>query len=420
MPIKINGATSGSTTITAPDTGSDETIELSTALAAKVDYATPTNAQNGSGASAYTFVLADANRLTTATNAAAKTFTIPPQSSVAWPANTILRVVNYGAGALTVAGGSGVTVTNTASTLSQYQGAAALRTGSDAWTVIPFGESAFSATGGNEVGTVGSFRYHIFTASSSFVVTSGEKSCDILVVGGGGGGGSAYGGGGGGGAIEPTTGYSSQTLSAGSYTVTVGGKGTGSTSQFNKGGSGSSSSFAGTSTITANGGGGGGSAVNGAGLSGGSGGGGSAGNGGGSASGSNTNAGGSGNGSAPNYGGGGGGGAGGTGGNGTSTVAGNGGGGRTLTAIDSNLTSANFSSFSGMTVISSGGGGATFSGGTAGTGGTGAGNGTTNGTTPGGNATSFGSGGGGGGSQSGSEANGGNGYDGLVIVRYAV
>ena len=39
MPIKINGATSGSTTITAPDTGSDETIELSTALAAKLDRA---------------------------------------------------------------------------------------------------------------------------------------------------------------------------------------------------------------------------------------------------------------------------------------------------------------------------------------------------------------------------------------------
>jgi hypothetical protein len=37
--IKINGATSGSTTITAPDTGSDESIELSTALAAKLPIA---------------------------------------------------------------------------------------------------------------------------------------------------------------------------------------------------------------------------------------------------------------------------------------------------------------------------------------------------------------------------------------------
>jgi hypothetical protein len=38
--IKIKGATSGSTTITAPDTGGDETIELSSALAGKLESAT--------------------------------------------------------------------------------------------------------------------------------------------------------------------------------------------------------------------------------------------------------------------------------------------------------------------------------------------------------------------------------------------
>jgi len=37
MPINIKGQTSGSTTITAPNTGSDETIELSTALGSKLD-----------------------------------------------------------------------------------------------------------------------------------------------------------------------------------------------------------------------------------------------------------------------------------------------------------------------------------------------------------------------------------------------
>lgn len=37
--IKINGTSSGSTTITAPASGGDETIELSTALAAKLDSA---------------------------------------------------------------------------------------------------------------------------------------------------------------------------------------------------------------------------------------------------------------------------------------------------------------------------------------------------------------------------------------------
>jgi len=51
MPIKINGATSGSTTITAPASGGDETIELSTALGAKLPYAfgtaTPTTTESG-------------------------------------------------------------------------------------------------------------------------------------------------------------------------------------------------------------------------------------------------------------------------------------------------------------------------------------------------------------------------------------
>lgn len=37
--LKINGTSSGSTTITAPASGGDETIELSTALAAKLDSA---------------------------------------------------------------------------------------------------------------------------------------------------------------------------------------------------------------------------------------------------------------------------------------------------------------------------------------------------------------------------------------------
>jgi hypothetical protein len=37
--LRIKGATSGSTTITAPDTGGDESIELSTVLASKLDLA---------------------------------------------------------------------------------------------------------------------------------------------------------------------------------------------------------------------------------------------------------------------------------------------------------------------------------------------------------------------------------------------
>lgn len=111
---------------------------LDTALAAKSDTAPAINAQTGT---TYTFVLADATagKTVTASNASASTYTVPPQSSVTFVAGALLRVTNLGAGVVTFAGGSGVTVTNTAGTLAQYQTATLVRTASDAWTVIPSG-----------------------------------------------------------------------------------------------------------------------------------------------------------------------------------------------------------------------------------------------------------------------------------------
>lgn len=101
------------------------------------------NAQAGT---AYTFVATDAGKLVSSNNASAVTFTIPPQSSVAWPANTVLTVMNYGAGALSIAGGAGVTVTNSSATVAQYSSATVVRTGSDAWTVVPAGGSSAGLT----------------------------------------------------------------------------------------------------------------------------------------------------------------------------------------------------------------------------------------------------------------------------------
>ena len=94
---------------------------------------------NNQTGTSYTFVLADTGKVVTANNASAVTFTIPPQSSVTWTANTSLRVTNLGAGALSIAGGSGVTVTNSSATVAQYSSATVVRTGSDAWTVVPAG-----------------------------------------------------------------------------------------------------------------------------------------------------------------------------------------------------------------------------------------------------------------------------------------
>jgi len=276
------------------------------------------------------------------------------------------------------------------------------------------------ATGGDEVQTVGSFKYHIFTNSGTFTVTK-EGLCEILVVGAGGGGAFIIGGGGAGGSIEPASAFWKQTLPPASYTVTIASGGAGATS-IGFGGTPSATSFAGINTVSARGGGGGASSAIGA--QGGSGGG----SGGGSSfiggfnNGSNTFRGGAGPSDALNTrGAGGGGGASADGDPGirsnTVPAGGDGGEGLALTSFDSNLTSGNFTSFSGMTVISSGGGGGVW-GATPGVGGTGAGNGSSSGV--GGSATSFGSGGGGGAFNGSSGFAGGAGYAGLVIVRYEV
>lgn len=98
------------------------------------------NAQTGT---TYTFVLADADqKLVTASNASAQTYTIPPNSSVAFPTGTVLNIIQIGAGQVTFAQGSGVTIasnggTSTAPKLRvQYSAASAIKVGTDSWYVV--------------------------------------------------------------------------------------------------------------------------------------------------------------------------------------------------------------------------------------------------------------------------------------------
>ena len=288
--------------------------------------------------------------------------------------------------------------------------------------------------GWQELEVIGNYGYLIFTKSSNFVVANGNLSAEILCVGAGGGGGYNVGGGGGAGAIEGAGPgyYASQTLPVGSYYVEIGAGGSAESVMLSVGGD---TIFNGASTITASGGGGGGG-QNPGGVTGGPGGSGGGGRAtastatGGAASGNNTNIGGSVTNSSVWYGGAGGGGATAVGGSGSNNVPGVGGEGLALTTIDANLTAANFDSFTGMTVISSGGGGANVrsNGGTmspGALGGTGGGQGQGSGASYGEfnaptDPTSFGSGGGGGAYTTQSTGIGSNGYSGLVIVRYAL
>lgn len=86
----------------------------------------------------YTAVLADANTFVRFTNASAISFTIPPNSSVAFPVGTVIEVEQAGAGALSFVAGSGVTLNSRSSDLTlagQYAVAFAKKVATDTWTV---------------------------------------------------------------------------------------------------------------------------------------------------------------------------------------------------------------------------------------------------------------------------------------------
>ena len=288
---------------------------------------------------------------------------------------------------------------------------------------IQVGDKAQKAQGGNIVTSDGTYMYHAFTTSGSFV-PSQAINADVLVVAGGGGGSGFVGAGGGAGGVLA---FASQSLTAKNYTCTVGAGGAGNTSDiYAAGNSGNNSQFA---SLTASVGGGAGGRQSGtpfSGASGGSGGGGTGGTGvsatGGAGTSGQGNAGGQ-NFTSTNYGGGGGGGAGAVGANGTSTTSGAGGAGVNTVTNWGALSAALTATRLGVSGYIAGGGGAgasQFGGGsTFGAGGSGGGGNGGNGGAGVSGTVSTGSGGGGCGLNAGGPA-GGNGDSGIVIIRYAI
>lgn len=270
---------------------------------------------------------------------------------------------------------------------------------------IAAGNSSAKATGGNIVTTDGSYWYHTFTSSGTFI-PSQALTCDYLVVAGGGGGGYDAGGGGGAGGLLTSIGGTPLSLTAQTYIATVGAGGTAGTA--NRGGNGGNSIFA---SITATGGGGGGSrtatykiGANGGSAGGGSGDGGTGGTA--SPTGQGNNG---GNGNASYTPGGGGGGAGAVGNNTTSeTNPGSGGNGLSNSITGSSVTYAG------------GGGGGYNANNNGGTGGGGTGGRAGTGTSAAVAGTANLGGGGGGGSNSSWQINGAQGGSGVIIIRYAV
>lgn len=94
------------------------------------------NAQTGT---TYTLVLTDAGKMVTLSNASAITLTVPLNSSVAFPVNTRIDLLQYGAGQVTVAATGGVTIYSKGSALklsAQYAGATLWKKATDTWVLV--------------------------------------------------------------------------------------------------------------------------------------------------------------------------------------------------------------------------------------------------------------------------------------------
>lgn len=210
----------------------------------------PANAQTGT---TYTFALADARKHVTASNGSSQTYTVPPQADVVWLADARIPVTNLGAGVVTFAAGSGVTLNGSDLTLAQGESAVLLRTASNVWWCLPFSTGSAAVPRGTISGTTGSPTTSANGGATAYawpgngtVDVDVAGLFDLLILGAGGGG--SYGGAGGAGQhIYLQNVY----LAAGTYNAVVGAGGAGSTFT---GANGGISSFAG---IVASGGAGG-------------------------------------------------------------------------------------------------------------------------------------------------------------------
>jgi hypothetical protein len=100
------------------------------------------NAQTGA---TYTFVLADAdNKLVTASNASAQTYSIPTNANVAYPVGSQINIIAIGAGQVTinaVTSGTTTVLSNGATAAApklrvQYSSATCIKVATDTWYVI--------------------------------------------------------------------------------------------------------------------------------------------------------------------------------------------------------------------------------------------------------------------------------------------
>ena len=131
----VNGA-GGNTPVNATRLGVMEAgIEDADNRLTVVETQVIVNSQTGS----YTLVLADAGKIVEVNAAGSSNITVPPNSSVAFPVGAIIGVSQYGAGAVVIVPGGGVTVRsrNNLTTIGGRYGEVTLRKrATDEWVLV--------------------------------------------------------------------------------------------------------------------------------------------------------------------------------------------------------------------------------------------------------------------------------------------
>ena len=138
--------------------------------------------QNAQTGTTYSLAATDFTKLVTLSNASPVTVTVPLESSVAWVAGTQLRLMNLGAGLVTVAGAVGVTINGSPLILAQYKSGTLTKTGTNIWTFTANIGIAANASATVDTGqTTSSTSFtDLATAGPAVTLTTGTRALVIM------------------------------------------------------------------------------------------------------------------------------------------------------------------------------------------------------------------------------------------------
>ena len=109
------------------------------AVTVSFDYSVGNQAVQNVQTDSYTLVIGDAGKMIVMNKASSNNLTVPPNSSVAFPTNTRIDIIQYGAGQTTLVAGSGVTIRSSGSKLKltgQYSGASLWKYDTNEWVLV--------------------------------------------------------------------------------------------------------------------------------------------------------------------------------------------------------------------------------------------------------------------------------------------